>query len=83
MSAARQLSHETLSQDLYRFAIELRQLAYTMPGGAEDPLIRLSERMAKPCRRATLKIGPAHVSSSSSRLAGATRWRHAPKLATP
>jgi len=34
MSAARQLSYETLSQDLYRFAIELRQLAYTMPGGA-------------------------------------------------
>jgi hypothetical protein len=33
------------SQDLYRFAIELRQLAYTMPGGHEDPLIRLSERM--------------------------------------
>jgi len=32
-------------QDLYGFAIELRQLAYTMPGGAEDPLIRLSERM--------------------------------------
>jgi len=27
MSAARQLSHETLSHDLYRFAIELRQLA--------------------------------------------------------
>jgi hypothetical protein len=34
MSAARQLSHETLSQDQYRFAIELRQLAYTMPGRA-------------------------------------------------
>ena len=34
MSAARQLSHETLSHDLYRFAIELRQLAYPMPGGA-------------------------------------------------
>ena len=45
MTAARQLSHNTLSQDLYRFAVELRQLAYTMPGGAEDPLIRLSERM--------------------------------------
>ena len=47
MSAAPQLSHETLSQDLYRFAIELRQLAYTMPAGAEDPLIRLSERMVR------------------------------------
>jgi hypothetical protein len=34
-----------LSQDLYGFAIELRKLAYTMPGGQEDPLIRLSERM--------------------------------------
>ena len=47
MSAARQLSHNTLSQDLYRFAIELRQLAYTMPAGAEDPLLRLSERMIR------------------------------------
>jgi hypothetical protein len=47
MSAARQLSYNTLSQDLYRFAIELRQLAYTMPGGAEDPLIRLSEWMVR------------------------------------
>ena len=34
------------SQDLCGFALELRKLAYTMPGGYEDPLIRLSERMA-------------------------------------
>jgi hypothetical protein len=25
-----------MSQDLYKFAIDLRQLAYTMPGGHED-----------------------------------------------
>ena len=37
----------SLSRDLYRFAIELRQLAYTMPGGHEDPLIQLSERMVR------------------------------------
>jgi hypothetical protein len=35
----------SLSQHLYEFAVELRQLAYTMPGGHEDPLIHLSERM--------------------------------------
>jgi hypothetical protein len=35
------------SQDLCGFAIELRKLAYTMPAGFEDPLIRLSERMAR------------------------------------
>ena len=35
----------SLSQDLYGFAIELRQVAYSMPGGHEDPLVRLSERM--------------------------------------
>lgn len=35
----------SLNQDLYGFAIELRQLAYSMPGGHEDPLVRLSERM--------------------------------------
>ena len=37
----------SLSQDMYGFAIELRQLAYTMPGGHEDPLIHLSERMVR------------------------------------
>ena len=37
----------SLSQDLHGFAIELRTLAYTMPGGVEDPLIRLSERMTR------------------------------------
>ncbi len=34
------------SQDLYEYSLELRKLAYNMPGGCEDPLIRLSERMA-------------------------------------
>ena len=46
-SAPRSAHHQSLVQDLYGFAIELRQLAYTMPGGAEDPLIRLSERMIR------------------------------------
>jgi hypothetical protein len=45
------MSVASLSQDLYGFAIELRKLAYTMPGGQEDPLIRLSERMAQHARR--------------------------------
>jgi len=40
----------SLSQDLYGFAIERRKLAYTMPGGQEDPLIRLSERMVRHAR---------------------------------
>jgi hypothetical protein len=35
-----------LRQNLYEFAVELRQLAYTMPGGHEDRLIHLSDRMA-------------------------------------
>lgn len=39
-----------MSQDLYKFAVELRQLAYTMPSGHEDPLIQLSERMLR-CAR--------------------------------
>jgi hypothetical protein len=39
------MNDASLSRDLYGFATELRQLAYTMPGGHEDPLIRLSERM--------------------------------------
>jgi hypothetical protein len=40
----------SLRQDLYEIAIELRQLAYTMPGGHEDPLVHLSERMLR-CAR--------------------------------
>jgi hypothetical protein len=39
------------SQDLYGFAVELRKLAYTMPGGHEDPLIRLSEQMVRHARQ--------------------------------
>jgi hypothetical protein len=37
----------SLSQHLHEFAVELRRLAYTMPGGHEDPLIHLSERMVR------------------------------------
>jgi hypothetical protein len=43
----------SLSQDLQGFAIELRKLAYTMPGGMEDPLIRLSERMVRHAQQQT------------------------------
>jgi hypothetical protein len=37
----------SLNQALYDFAVELGQLAYTMPGGHEDPLVHLSERMIR------------------------------------
>ena len=40
------MNTSSLSRNLSEFALELRKLAYTMPGGCEDPLIRLSERMA-------------------------------------
>ena len=46
------------SQDLYGFAIELRKLAYTMPGGHEDPLIRLSERIARYAQQAVDDTSP-------------------------
>ena len=41
------MSGASLRHDLREFALELRKLAYTMPGGHEDPLIRLSERMGR------------------------------------
>lgn len=47
------------SQDLYGFAIELRKLAYTMPGGHEDPLIRLSEQMVRHAKQHTTEGEPA------------------------
>ena len=43
----------SLSQELYEFAVGLRQLGYMMPGGQENPLIDLSERMLR-CARNTL-----------------------------
>lgn len=39
------MNDASLRRDLCEFATELRQLAYTMPSGHEDPLVRLSERM--------------------------------------
>ena len=45
-------------QELYGFATELRKLAYSMPGGHEDPLIRLSERMAHQARHAIVGESP-------------------------
>ena len=39
------MSESSFHQDLHGFAVELRQLAYTMPAGHEDRLIHLSERM--------------------------------------
>ena len=41
------MSDASLRRDLREFALELRKLAYTMPGGHEDPLIWLSERMGR------------------------------------
>jgi hypothetical protein len=53
----------SLSQDLYEFAVESRQLAYTMPAGYENSLIHLSERMLRCARGAFPKtnhkgVGP-------------------------
>jgi hypothetical protein len=48
----------SLSRDLYGFAIELRQLAYAMPGGHEDPLVRLSERMIRHAQEEATKQRP-------------------------
>lgn len=55
------MSVASMSQDLYGFAIELRQLAYTMPGGQEDPLIQLSERMVRHARQQAPDDEPPQV----------------------
>ncbi len=46
-------------QDLEAFATELRKLAYTMPAGHEDRLIRLSERMVQTARQARRSMDTA------------------------
>ncbi len=63
----------SLSQDLYGFAIELRQLAYTMPGGKEDALVRLSERMV---RHAEQEAAEATRARSARRVTTTGRARH-------
>lgn len=45
------MDDDSLRQDLQVFAVELRQLAYTMPAGHEDRLINLSERMVDRSRQ--------------------------------
>jgi hypothetical protein len=52
------MNDASLSRDLYGFAIELRQLAYTMPGGHEDPLVSLSERMIHHAKQEVTKQEP-------------------------
>ena len=47
-----------LRQDLQEFAVELRRLAYTMPGGHEDPLVHLSERMLRRAREQGAEQAP-------------------------
>jgi hypothetical protein len=41
----------SMSQDVCGFAVELGKLVYTMPGGHEDPLTQLSERMVRYVQR--------------------------------
>ena len=47
----RLMGDRSFRQDLQGFALELRQLAYTMPPGHEDRLIHLSERMVARSRQ--------------------------------
>ncbi len=49
------MSDNSFSQELQSFAVELRQLAYTMPAGHEDRLVRLSDRMAA-CSRQNREV---------------------------
>jgi hypothetical protein len=54
----------SLGQDLQGFAVELRQLAYTMPPGHEDRLIHLSDRMVARSRqipRQSSDVGKRHA----------------------
>ena len=55
----------SVSDDLYGFAIELRKLAYAMPGGHEDPLIRLSEQMTRYAQHnaATTQLPPVRTAN--------------------
>lgn len=45
------MADRSFQQELQGFAVELRQLAYTMPAGHEDRLIHLSDRMVARSRQ--------------------------------
>jgi len=45
------MADRSFQQELQGFALELRRLAYTMPAGHEDRLIRLSDQMAARSRQ--------------------------------
>ena len=53
------MAEASLTGDVYGFAIELRKLAYTMPSGHEDPLIRLSERMVRYAQQQLQRDSPS------------------------
>ena len=46
----------SLSQERYEFAVKLCQLAYTVPGGHENPLVDLSERMLRCSRKTPTRV---------------------------
>jgi len=52
----RLMNDESFRQELQGYALELRQLAYTMPAGHEDRLIYLSERMAETAHRHPVEV---------------------------
>jgi hypothetical protein len=66
------MNTSSMSRDLSEFALELRKLAYTMPGGWEDPLIRLSERMAHAARQNDNVTASPNLRSSQARAAAGT-----------
>lgn len=45
------MADRSFQQEFQGFALELRRLAYTMPAGHEDRLIRLSDQMAARSRQ--------------------------------
>lgn len=65
------MNSTSMSRELHEFAVELRKLAYTMPGGCEDPLIRLSERMALTADQDAAGVAPADVGAPQIRAAAA------------
>jgi hypothetical protein len=56
----------SLRRYLSEFAVELRRLAYTMPGGHEDPLIHLSERMLSCAREEAAEQPPQRPRAAES-----------------
>lgn len=77
------MSDIAFRQDLPKFAVELRKLAYTMPAGHEDPRGWLSEPQQKGSVMQVRTLSPAPGLVMAAKALGCSAPRQREPTATP